>query len=236
MESTESSVESDRIHILNSIVGNPINQINNKPNITHNKYAELNDNLRGTFASSAASLQGAAKEGGEGWKRMIEALSKGSVSVDMDFDFDADGPWSGLTAVQATELVAHLPLTIDELWIGNAKYGIKFMRALIKRVKKFHNLKELNIGRTLVGGEEEWQEAGLRLAEILSCNTTIEDITLPAGLIGAKNVEEWGNTLMENKTLTEFVYDGELGDDIVDELNKKTEDRETKLLIKKWNT
>jgi len=234
VESAESSVESDRVHILNSIVGNPSNQLNNTPHTTHNKYAELNDNLRGNFASSTASLQGAAKEGGEGWKRMIEAFSKGSVRGKMDFDFEADGPWGGLTAVQATELVAHLPLTIDTLWIENAEYGIEFMRALIERVKKFHNMKGLYIQSTLVGGEEEGQEAGLRLAGILSCNTTIDYIVLPAGLIGAKNVEEWGNALMENKTLTRFEYDGELGDEIVDELQTKTEDREPKLEIDVW--
>jgi len=253
VESAESSVESDRIHILNSIVGNPSNELNNTPHTTHNKYAELNDTLRGNFASSAASLQRAAKEGGEVWKRMIEALSKGSVRGEMVFDFDPDGPWSGLTAVQATELVAHLPLTIDELTIYS-DYGIEFMRALIERVlefhnmkyldifqtsvmervKKFHNLERLGILRTLVGGEEEGQEAGLRLAEILSWNTTIELIRLPAGLVGVKNVEKWGNALMENKTLTTFYYSGKLRDEIVDELKTKTKDRKPKLKIEKW--
>jgi len=47
VESAQSSVESDRVHILNSIVGHPLNQIDNTPLTTHNKYAELNDNLRG---------------------------------------------------------------------------------------------------------------------------------------------------------------------------------------------
>ena len=77
VEAAEASVEDDRIHILNSIVGKSGALINNKPPTTHDKYIELNDSLRGTFAASAASLQGATKEGGNELRRMIKALSRG---------------------------------------------------------------------------------------------------------------------------------------------------------------
>ena len=97
----------------------------------------------------------------------------------------------------------------------------------------FRNMKTLWIYKTKVDGEEEGQEASSRLAEIISCNTTITYIRLSAGLIGADNVEQWGNALMKNKTLTKFEYDGELGYEIVDQLKTKTKDCATELKIEK---
>ena len=153
----------------------------------------------------------------------------------MGFGFEPDGPWGGLTTTQATELVAHLPLTIDELYIDNADYIIDFIMTLIERIKYFHNMKELYIWKTSVGGKEEGQEAGSRLAEIMSCNATIKDLLLPAGLIGVNNFEQWGIALMENKALTRFLFNGELGDEIVDQLKMKTKDRTPELEIRKSN-
>ena len=58
-------------------------------------------------------------------------------------DFNSHGVFGGLTATRATQLVAHIPLTIENVIIADAKYGVDFMEALIERVKELHNLKEL---------------------------------------------------------------------------------------------
>ena len=79
VEVAKASVEDDRIHILNSIVGRSIDNINSVPPVAHEKYKELNNSLRGTFASSTASLVRASKEDDEEWNMMMEALSKGST-------------------------------------------------------------------------------------------------------------------------------------------------------------
>ena len=56
VESAEASVEDDRIHILNSIVGCSGEKIDDVPLKAHDNYVKLNNSLRGTFASSTASL------------------------------------------------------------------------------------------------------------------------------------------------------------------------------------
>ena len=133
VESAEASVDADRIHILNSIVGTSSEMIDDEPPTSHEKYVELNDSLRATFASSAAALRGAADEGGEGWKEMITAYSKGTMSGYLGFDFGSGGAWDYLTGSQATDLIQHLPLYFDELYIENAKFGSEFVNGLIKR-------------------------------------------------------------------------------------------------------
>ena len=81
---------------------------------THDNYVRLNNSLRGTFASSTATLQRASTEDEKGWNKMIKALSNGSTKGRMEFDFKDDGPFGGLTAARATQMVAHLPLTVHE--------------------------------------------------------------------------------------------------------------------------
>ena len=89
---------------------------------------------------------------------------QGSMRGELHLDFNSDSVFCGLTVLDATQLVAHLPLTIDRVIIANAKHGVEFMEALIERVKELHNLKELMIEKTLVGGEEEGRGIGLQLA------------------------------------------------------------------------
>jgi len=93
-------------------------------------------------------------------------------------DFNSNGVFGELTEIRATQLVAHLQLTIEDVIIADAKYGVDFMEALIERVKKLHNLKELTIEMTSVGAEEEGIEVGLQLANALSPNTSIERLSL----------------------------------------------------------
>jgi len=242
VESAKASVEADRIHILNSIVGTSSEMIDDEPPTSHEKYVELNDSLRATFASSAAALRGAADEGGEGWKEMLTAYSKGTMRGEMGFDFESGrgymgfnsesvGAFGNLTGSQATELIEHLPLYFDELRIRNAKYGLEFVNGLIKRVNVFHNLKELMLYNTLVGGEEGGQEAGLQFAEMLSTNTTIKVLVLTrTDLITTENVEKWGDALMQNNTVTRLGIGG-MGVEIENRLKTKTENRTPGLYI-----
>jgi len=155
VEVEKASVEDDRIHILNSIVGQLVDNINDVPPETHDKYEQLNNSLRATFTSSTASLVRASKEDDEGWTKMIRVMSKVTMRSDMAFDFDSDGIWGELSAVRATQLVKHIPLTIEAFTIENANYGVEFMDAVTERVAQFYNLKWLCI--SLVGEEEKGQ-------------------------------------------------------------------------------
>ena len=87
VENAQASKESDRIHILNTIIGNTKEHLNNNPPKNYNKYSALNDSLRGGFASSAASLEGALKEGEKGWMKMLVEMSKSTSKSVMTFDF-----------------------------------------------------------------------------------------------------------------------------------------------------
>merc|ERR1712008_399021 len=94
--------------------------------------------------------------------------------------------------------------------------------ALIERVKQFPNLNRLYISDSLVIGEEKVQEVGVRLAKIMSTNTTVENLILfSTDLIGADNAEQWGDALMKNTTLTELKLLG-VEDEIVDKLKTRT--------------
>ena len=131
---------------MNTIIGNTKEQLNNNPPETHDKYSALNDSLRGRFASSTASLEGALKEGEAEWINMLVAMSKitstSKINIPLHFGWLSD-----LTAVQASQLMAHLPLNIEGLRITHAtsRYGAEFWDTLIERIKQFKSLKTLNI-------------------------------------------------------------------------------------------
>merc|ERR1719491_2832394 len=140
VEEADASQESDRVHILNTIIGNTKEQLNDNPPKSHDKFVALNDSLRGRFASSVASLQGALKEGEAIWKEMLVAMSKSTSKSAMEFNFSS-GWVKDLTAVQAAQLMAHLPLNMEGLDIYAANYGPEFINAVIERIKEFNNLK-----------------------------------------------------------------------------------------------
>jgi len=163
---------------------------------------------------------------------MLVALSNGTKKDDMTFDFGSTGGFSGLTATRAIQLMSHLPLTIKRLDIFNAEFGSEFMEALIKQVEQFENLEGFAISDTLVGGEKGGQEAGVRLAKVLSANTTIKILFLyDTDLIGIDNVVQWGDTLIENKTLTYLSLAG-VDEEIKWKLRTKIKDRTPNLIIK----
>jgi len=228
VEVADASVEDDRRHILNSIAERSIENIDDVPPAAHDNYVRLNNSLRGTFASSTASLLGAAEKDDRRWKKMIEALSNGTTRGEIRFNFDSDGAFGGWTTARATQMVSHLPLSIDVLVILYAKYGSEFWDALIERVTQFHNLNKLELWNTSVGDEEGGQEVGVRLAKMISTNTTIKKLELyDTDLIGADNAEQWGDALMKNVTLTKLSLRG-VGYEILDKLKAETKNRALK--------
>jgi len=247
VEEAEASEEVDRVHILNSIVGNSLDQINDDPPTKHKNFEELNNGLRANFACSAASLQGAAKKEDEVWKKTIEAMSRGDIKSNMRFDFESNGPWINLTPTRAIELVAHLPPTIEQLTVKNAEFGREFIEAVIDRVKEFHNLKFLMLDKALVGGTDNLkfhmldtsviggilggQDAGVLLAEVIASHTGIEKLYVwNTDLIGKDNVEQWGKSLLKNKKLTYLGLNG-VTDEVREQLRDATKDRSLKIDI-----
>ena len=94
------------------------------------------------------------------------------------------------------------------------------------------NLEVLGISDTLVGGEKEGQEAGVRLAKVLATNTTIKELDLSrTDLIGVDNVMQWGDAMMKNTTLTGLSLDG-VEAEIAEQLRTITKDRTPSLEIK----
>ena len=73
IEDAEASVEADRVHILNTIIGKSTADLNDNPPTSHDKYTELNDSLKSIFAASQPAIQGAAKDGDEKWMAMLVA-------------------------------------------------------------------------------------------------------------------------------------------------------------------
>merc|ERR1740124_1383138 len=209
IEESKAVVESDRVHILNALIGRTSERINETPPISHDKYTELNNKFWGSFVSSPVALQNAAKECDDVWYKIIGVFSKGGLRGELHLDFNPDGVFGELSAVRAKQLVIYLPSTIERLIIADAQYGAGFMETLIKRVSQLPSLKELTIEKSSVGGEKEGQKIGLLLVKTLSTNTTIERLSLwDTNFIGQNNVEEWGTALTKNKTLTELNLKG----------------------------
>jgi len=209
VEDAEASKESDRIHILNSIIGKLEGGINDPPPKDHERYIALNNALRGTFASSPETLIAALKKGDMEWKEILTVLSKVTVKGTMKFDFNPCGDWRELNLAQATRLILHLPLTIEGLTIEKAPFGIEFMKILIQQIKTFTNLKSLRISHTLVGGMNEGRDSGLHLAEAIASNSKIEKLNLyKTDLIGVRNVALWADVLAKNKVLKSLKCSG----------------------------
>jgi len=230
VENAIASIDADRIHILNSIVGNTGCGINDTPPITHEKYTAVNDALHASFALSIATLQAAMKQGDEVWESFLLALSKGEKEVNMEFRFGDDG-WIGLTEDRAIQLVSNIPLSTRKLSVYNATFGIKFMKALTQRIDTLSKLIYVKLYDILVDGEREGQEAGVLLAKVLASNNTIISLSLfRTNLLGSSNVIQWGDALMENNILKQLRSEG-VGTQIREKLKERTKDRRPKLGI-----
>ena len=93
------------------------------------------------------------------------------------------------------------------------------------------NLEVLGISDTLVGGEKEGQEAGVRLAKVLATNTTIKELDLSrTDLIDVDNMMQWGNAMIKNTTLTGLSLDG-VNKEIKEKLRTRTKDRTPEITL-----
>lgn len=237
VEVAQASQETDRVHILNSIVGRneEDGSINNKPLMSHETYNEVNAALKATFASTVPHLASACRKSHGVWKQFLVALANGTKTINrMEFHFDNDdkGEWTGLTTDRATELVAHLPLNIKWLEIERATaFGRQFMEALIQRVNESLNWQSLLLKNISIVDEDEGQEMGVQLANVVSSNTTLTYLAMNhTNLVGSKNVQEWGNRFMKNKTLTKVSLDG-VEVEVVKKLHAMTKERTPELNI-----
>ena len=98
------------------------------------------------------------------WRSFLSALSKGKKEIDMDFHFHYEG-WKYMSADWATELGRHFPLNIMELYISYAKFGAKFIKALIERLGECEKLKRLWLNDISYDDVDEGEESGVRLVE-----------------------------------------------------------------------
>ena len=129
--------------------------------------------------------------------------------------------------------MAHLPLNMEGLEYYRADYVAEFMNAVSEWINQYHNIKNLTIKITEVVGEEGGQETGVRLAEVLASNNTIETLDLyRTQLIDKNNKEQWGNALLENKMITKLC--GGIKWDVVEYLKAKTADRTPTLEIESY--
>merc|ERR1740124_999731 len=187
VEKGKASVEDDRVHILNSIIGETDN-LSAPPPTSHNKYDAVNAALKATFASSVGMLQKALQQNDMTWTKFTGALSEGKKEIkNMELKFDDDG-WEGISLVQATQLIINLPQNIEYLWISGTNFETEFWDALIQRVGGTSNWKNLTLYKTQ---EEDLEKTGVRLAHALSWNTTITELVLVyTKLLGSSNVKE----------------------------------------------
>lgn len=135
VEEADATVGSDKIHILNAIIGTNPENINDKPPETHVKYNELNIELKANFASSYPSLKAAWDIGEETWKAMLEAMSKGKMKNGMELDFKSESAWGKLKLKDKIALISNLPLTIQSLKIAHGPDDRNFINA----VQEFKN-------------------------------------------------------------------------------------------------
>lgn len=241
VETADSTEESDRIHILNSIRGNCGDGINDTPPKKDPKYNAVNDAVRAGFISTVPSIKAAAKETDNDWNKFLLALSKGGKELKMDFNFSegcgfGEDGWDGLTADRATQLIKHLPLTIVELNVSHAedKFGTPFIDAVSKHVSESSRLDKLWLSDISVGGEEGGK-AAVRLVEAIDANNSLKEFYLggETDLLGLNNLEEWGSILVKNNTLKKLVVVSGLKDrgEIISKLKEITKNRTPKLYV-----
>eukprot|EP00933_Yihiella_yeosuensis_P032455 TRINITY_DN26046_c0_g1_i1.p1 TRINITY_DN26046_c0_g1~~TRINITY_DN26046_c0_g1_i1.p1 ORF type:complete len:518 (+),score=89.84 TRINITY_DN26046_c0_g1_i1:54-1607(+) len=158
LEHGQASVDSDRVHILNAIVGNA--DLSSQPPEKHNRYEQLNQMLHGRIAASA--LKRAVQEGGEMFSRYVKALT-GSRLQQLQADFagctyltdeklaqiiDAlDAQHMTVLILSRCERITKLPdqiVNFGKLRTLNF-YGSRGLRSLPSNLSKLPALKLLNI-------------------------------------------------------------------------------------------
>lgn len=183
LENGKASVEADRVHILNAIVGRPLLDLNDEPPEASPRYDEINTKLAGRIARAA--LVGAAKQRDVAYiRQIVEALTAAPLTelclnfanvslgerdanIGAGFDRDAD--------VELAELLQplwdKLPTTLEVL-------EIQFSPELIAlpRLAELTRLRELSLeGCTCLASLPELAplKGSLRRVELLACEALV---------------------------------------------------------------
>ena len=171
----EASVDSDRTHILNAIVGRA-NDLDDVPLQVHDKYVELNNSLRAYFAISPRALQGCLEQKDEVlWKELLMTISKGNMESHLDFDFDDFYGWKGLTDDKAANLISSLPSTIPTLGLTNIDFDAAFTASLSHYIDQSPKIEKLKIISAVIYIDGE---AGKHFFHTISSSKTIKELDL----------------------------------------------------------
>lgn len=191
VENAAASVDSDRVHILNAIVGQT--NLNEEPPKSHPNYT-----LIANFAVSEGVLQSALQAGGDEWEAVLNAMSKGQpILNEMTFNFEKGLGWDGMTTDQAVQMIHHLPLSIAAMQISHVPFCPAFIIALAGWIELSIGLKKVSIGHTYGG----WK-AGALLVRAISTNPTIEWISLyKTDLMNLQNASHWSEAIAKTNTL-----------------------------------
>ncbi|GFH44512.1 predicted protein [Chaetoceros tenuissimus] len=199
IQDAEASKPDDHKHILNALVGRKGFFMKFKPRKHHQKYIDLNNAVRGVFASTYRGIQIAYDDGKKGnWNATLHAM-KHSVTKYMELtylnDFKAD---------VVADIFHYLPIALEQLGIDGCPHGKVAMDAFLDWLENTStNLKELRIYRTCIGEEFGGKECSERLARFLARkDCKIEHICLQnTDLVGSRNVHTWIECLEKNQSL-----------------------------------
>jgi len=157
IETSQASVESDRVHILNRMISSASNaDLKATPQMDHPRLKELNFVLRSRFA--AGSLRAAIEKGGETMDIFFKALKAGRMRrLSLGFS-----DCRAFNSEVAEQLVAHLPQGLEQLEISHANHfqaGSALLTALGKWLQdpEAAGLKVLDL-KPLTGVPEEYRE------------------------------------------------------------------------------
>jgi len=198
VETASATVDTDRVNILNYIVGRTLDLSTNPPE-QHKRYTDLNKAVCAAFASPKGTLGRAMNESDEDFKKVLTAMSHGRRDKHIELYLNN---FDGLTAQKAAALVRNLPCNLEsvELWYAPF-HGTVFMEAVIEWISESTNLKRLLIFMVHVTGDTEGRDVGKKFAQVVANNSTIEKLSLQTDVVGSRNASHWADALAKNKTL-----------------------------------
>eukprot|EP00978_Attheya_sp_CCMP212_P013377 scaffold33679_cov57-Attheya_sp.AAC.2 len=114
LEKANASNSMDKLRILNSIIGNTLNNLETKPPTSHAAYDEVNALLRGKFALSAYRHALESREDMSDYRTAISQAPLRRLEISFhDSDNIVDG--SNLFVTEAERFVKVIPRTVEEL-------------------------------------------------------------------------------------------------------------------------
>lgn len=140
LEVGRSSVEADRVHILNKMAGS--RDLNAPPPANCSRFDDLNGTLRARFAAGAlvrAFSAGTEPQHVAMQQEMIKALSNGQLRH-LDLNFDS---CSNFTAEIADQLAQSMPRGLGQMTLRLNGHGDTFMQALCMRYRLYGGMDKL---------------------------------------------------------------------------------------------